>query len=101
MSSCPTPKSGKLGPYFFISETQGYYEKGQKLVMVVMIPRKHLGISPASSPAGEVDGPAVAPSSAATSSQSGVLTLVASGVFHCRSSSCPWTCRLRGCCRRK
>ncbi|TQD92699.1 hypothetical protein C1H46_021692 [Malus baccata] len=78
MSSCPAPKSGKPGPYFFISETQGYYEKWQKLVVVVMIPRKHLGISPASSLAGKVDGHVVAPSSAATSSQSGVLTLVAS-----------------------
>ncbi|KAB2609908.1 early nodulin-like protein 1 [Pyrus ussuriensis x Pyrus communis] len=69
------------GPYYFISGTKGHCEKGQKLVVVVMTPRKHLGISPAPSPAGEVDGPAVAPTSGATSLQGGVLTLVALGVF--------------------
>ncbi|XP_050127019.1 early nodulin-like protein 1 [Malus sylvestris] len=69
------------GPCYFISGTKGHCEKGQKLVVVVMTPRKHLGISPAPSPAGEVDGPAVAPTSGATSLQGGVLTLVALGVF--------------------
>ncbi|BFG17948.1 hypothetical protein CerSpe_042220 [Prunus speciosa] len=67
------------GPFYFISGTKGHCEKGQKVIVVVMTPRKHYGISPAPSPA-EVDGPAVAPTSSATSLQGGLL-VVAFGIF--------------------
>ncbi|KAK6912492.1 Phytocyanin domain [Dillenia turbinata] len=61
------------GPFYFISGAAGHCEKGQKLIVVVLSSRHRLfAISPAPAPA-EYDGPAVAPTSSATSLQSSVL----------------------------
>ncbi|XP_050363115.1 early nodulin-like protein 1 [Argentina anserina] len=57
----------KAGPFYFISGAKDHCEKGQKLIVVVMSPRtsrpSSSPISPAPSPAFEIDteGPAVAP----------------------------------------
>lgn len=59
----------KSGPFYFISGTKDHCEKGQKLIVVVLSQRNTTSaISPAPSPAVEIDGPAVAP--APTSSAS-------------------------------
>ncbi|KAK3039593.1 hypothetical protein RJ639_029292 [Escallonia herrerae] len=70
-------KLEQSGPYYFISGAEGHCAKGQKLIVVV-ISNKHRGIhsiSPAPSPA-EVEGPAVAPSSGATSFNGGFMVAV-------------------------
>ncbi|KAF5748117.1 early nodulin-like protein 1 [Tripterygium wilfordii] len=60
----------RSGPFYFISGTNGHCEKGQKMIVVVLSPRhRYTGISPAPSPA-EFEGPAVAPTSSATSLKS-------------------------------
>ncbi|KAM6577214.1 hypothetical protein CsatB_029051 [Cannabis sativa] len=73
----------RAGPFYFISGAKGHCQKGQKLIVVVLSPRRSrfFGISPAPSPA-DINGPAVAPTSAATSSfrRSG-LDVVAFGVL--------------------
>uniref|UniRef100_A0A803NMH9 Phytocyanin domain-containing protein n=1 Tax=Cannabis sativa TaxID=3483 RepID=A0A803NMH9_CANSA len=74
----------RAGPFYFISGAKGHCQKGQKLIVVVLSPRRSrfFGVSPAPSPA-EIDGPAVAPTSAATSSfgrRSGLLVVLAFGV---------------------
>nr|ACU17156.1 unknown [Glycine max] len=61
------------GPFYSISGAKGHCEKGQKLIVVVMSPR-HI-ISPAPSPTEfHFEGPAVAPTSSATTFQVGLLT---------------------------
>ncbi|PON74545.1 Cupredoxin [Parasponia andersonii] len=65
---------GRAGPFYFISGAKGHCEKGQKLIVVVLSQRGNgfLGISPAPSPA-EIDGPAVAPTSGASSLRGGLV----------------------------
>ncbi|KAK4274499.1 hypothetical protein QN277_017707 [Acacia crassicarpa] len=66
-------KLDRPGPFYFISGANGHCEKGQKLVVIVLTPRnRHMGISPAPSPA-EFEGPAVAPTSSATALQGGLM----------------------------
>ncbi|XP_022131884.1 early nodulin-like protein 1 [Momordica charantia] len=66
----------KPGPFYFISGAKGHCEQGQKLVVVVLTPRRRfVSISPAPSPA-ELEGPAVAPSSGAAGLKAGVLALL-------------------------
>ncbi|PRQ26882.1 putative cupredoxin [Rosa chinensis] len=71
------------GPFYFISGTKDHCEKGQKLVVVVMSPRNRAStISPAPSPAVEIDGPAVAPAPTSTASPfkaAGVLVVALMG----------------------
>ncbi|KAL5785933.1 hypothetical protein ACOSQ2_008325 [Xanthoceras sorbifolium] len=62
----------KPGPFYFISGVKGSCEKGQKLIVVVLTPRHRYDISPAPSPA-ELDGPAVAPTSSASSLKGGLV----------------------------
>ncbi|KAI4316407.1 hypothetical protein L6164_024389 [Bauhinia variegata] len=65
------------GAFYFISGANGHCEKGQKFVVVVMTPRnRHMGISPAPSPA-EFEGPSAAPSptSSATALQGGLMVV--------------------------
>lgn len=63
----------RSGPFYFISGAGGHCEKGQKLVVVVLSPRhRYTGISPAPSPV-EFEGPAVAPTSSATTLQGGLM----------------------------
>ena len=50
------------GPFYFIGGAKGACEKGEKLIVVVMAPRRYGGIAPAPSPM-MFDGPAVAPTS--------------------------------------
>ncbi|KAF2313030.1 hypothetical protein GH714_008814 [Hevea brasiliensis] len=60
-------KLDRSGPFYFISGAGGHCVKGQKLIVVVLSQRhRYTGISPAPSPE-EFEGPAVAPTSAATS----------------------------------
>ncbi|XP_021597148.2 early nodulin-like protein 1 [Manihot esculenta] len=60
-------KLDRSGAYYFISGAEGHCVKGQKMIVVVLSQRhRYTGISPAPSPA-EFEGPAVAPTSAATS----------------------------------
>ncbi|KAF2287284.1 hypothetical protein GH714_039536 [Hevea brasiliensis] len=60
-------KLDRSGPFYFISGAEGHCVKGQKMIVVVLSPRRrYTGISPAPSPA-EFEGPAVAPTSTATS----------------------------------
>lgn len=66
----------RSGPFYFISGAAGHCEKGQKLAVVVISPRHRRSIAPAPAP---VEGPAVAPTSAAVSSEGGLL--VALGVL--------------------
>ncbi|TKY74803.1 Early nodulin protein 1 [Spatholobus suberectus] len=67
-------KLERPGPFYFISGAKGHCEKGQKLIVVVMSPRhRYTAISPAPSPA-ELEGPAVAPTSSATTLQVGLVT---------------------------
>ncbi|KAL6345636.1 hypothetical protein AAG906_017368 [Vitis piasezkii] len=69
----------KSGPHYFISGAEGHCEKGQKVIVVVLSQRHRLvGVSPAPSPS-EVEGPAVAPTSDASSFKAGYL--VALGVL--------------------
>ncbi|XP_059460956.1 early nodulin-like protein 15 [Corylus avellana] len=70
-------KLDRSGAFYFISGAEGHCQKGQKLVVVVISPRRTV-ISPAPSPV-EFEGPAVAPTSSATRLQSGLM--VAMGVF--------------------
>lgn len=65
------------GPFYFISGENGHCEKGQKLVVVVLTPRR---ISPAPSPV-EFEGPAVAPTSGATALQGGLMVALLGGVL--------------------
>ncbi|XP_054820002.1 early nodulin-like protein 1 [Prosopis cineraria] len=66
-------KLDRPGPFYFISGANGHCEKGQKLVVVVLTPRnRHMGFSPAPSPA-EFEGPAVAPTSGAAALQVGLM----------------------------
>ncbi|KAA0064884.1 early nodulin-like protein 1 [Cucumis melo var. makuwa] len=66
----------KPGPFYFISGAKGHCEQGQKLIVVVLTPRRRfIGISPAPSPA-ESEGPAVAPSSGAANLKVGFLAVV-------------------------
>ncbi|XP_061365272.1 early nodulin-like protein 15 [Gastrolobium bilobum] len=70
-------KLDRPGPFYFISGVKGHCEKGQKIIVVVMSPRnRYAGISPspAPSPAAEFEGPAVAPTSAATALQGALVT---------------------------
>ncbi|KAG5034156.1 early nodulin-like protein 1 [Glycine soja] len=65
------------GPFYFISGSKGHCEKGQKLIVVVMSPRHTFTaiISPAPTPSpAEFEGPAVAPTSSASTFQVGLLT---------------------------
>ncbi|CAJ1973634.1 unnamed protein product [Sphenostylis stenocarpa] len=67
-------KLDRPGPFYFISGQKGHCEKGQKLIVVVITPRTTIPpISPAPSPA-EFEGPAVAPTSSATTLQVGLVT---------------------------
>ncbi|KAJ6743852.1 BLUE COPPER PROTEIN [Salix viminalis] len=69
----------KERPFYFISGAQGHCEKGQKLAVVVLSQKhRYTGISPSPSPA-EFDGPAVAPTSGASTLRGGFL--VALGVL--------------------
>ncbi|KAL9313225.1 hypothetical protein ACSQ67_018677 [Phaseolus vulgaris] len=69
-------KLERPGPFYFISGAKGHCEKGQKLVVVVISPRHTFrATSPAPSPA-EFEGPAVAPTSSATTFQVGLVTVV-------------------------
>ncbi|RDX81304.1 Early nodulin-like protein 1 [Mucuna pruriens] len=69
-------KLERPGPFYFISGAKGHCEKGQKLIVVVMSPRHTFtAISPAPSPAELEQGPAVAPTSTATTLQVGLGVL--------------------------
>lgn len=64
------------GPFYFISGAKGHCEQGQKLIVVVVTPRRRfIGISSAPSPA-ESEGPAVAPSSGAANLKVGLLAVI-------------------------
>ena len=66
----------KPGPFYFISGAKGHCQQGQKLVVVVVTPRRRfVSFSPAPSPT-EIEGPAVAPSSGAASFNVGFLAAV-------------------------
>ncbi|GAB4854650.1 hypothetical protein Ancab_023232 [Ancistrocladus abbreviatus] len=66
----------RSGPYYFISGAGDNCEKGQKLIVVVMSPRnRHTLLSPAPSPA-EVEAPAVAPTSGATTMKGGLMVVL-------------------------
>ena len=71
-------KLDRPGPFYFISGAKGHCEQGQKLIVVVMSPkRKYMGVSPAPSPAEfEEGGPAVAPTSSAPVLQTGLVTVL-------------------------
>ncbi|AES81245.1 putative cupredoxin [Medicago truncatula] len=59
-------KLDRPGPFYFISGAKGHCEQGQKLIVVVMSPKKRsIGVSPAPSPAELEEGPAVAPTNSA------------------------------------
>ncbi|KAK0571186.1 hypothetical protein LWI29_012229 [Acer saccharum] len=60
------------GPFYFVSGVKGNCEKGQKFIVVVLTPRHRYDISPAPSPA-ELDGPAVPPTSSASSFKGGLV----------------------------
>lgn len=55
-------KLRRSGPYYFISGAEGACEKGERLIVVVMAPRRLLAPAPAPAPM-MFDGPAVAPTS--------------------------------------
>lgn len=66
-------KLSRAGPYYFISGAKGHCQKGQKVIVVVLSPRgRYTGISPAPSPV-EFNGPAVAPTSSASSLGGGLM----------------------------
>ncbi|CAI8599539.1 unnamed protein product [Vicia faba] len=72
-------KLDRPGPFYFISGAKGHCEKGQKLVVVVITPRRrHSAVSPAPSPAPSSaeleEGPAVAPTSSAPVLHTGSVT---------------------------
>ncbi|GLU01237.1 hypothetical protein SLE2022_185500 [Rubroshorea leprosula] len=68
-------KLERPGPFYFISGAKGHCEQGQKLIVVVLTPRhRYTAISPAPAPA-EFEGPAIAPTSSATSIKAGLVTL--------------------------
>lgn len=72
-------KLDRPGPFYFISGAKGHCEKGQKLVVVVITPRRrYSAVSPAPSPAPSSaeleEGPAVAPTSSAPVLQTGFAT---------------------------
>ncbi|XP_042504039.1 early nodulin-like protein 3 [Macadamia integrifolia] len=69
-------KLNRSGPYYFISGAKGHCEKGQKMVVVVMSPRRGY-ISPALSPT-ENEAPAVAPSSNASGLKAGMMVMLGS-----------------------
>ncbi|XP_057539533.1 early nodulin-like protein 15 [Amaranthus tricolor] len=75
----------KSGPYYFISGTQAYCEKGEKLIVVVMAARNRPSgaVSPAiaPSPDSEFGAPAVAPTSAASGLKGGLNLIVAVAVL--------------------
>ncbi|CAK8569951.1 unnamed protein product [Lathyrus sativus] len=54
----------RSGPYYYISGEKGHCEKGEKVAVVVIGQRSPsvVPVSPAPSPGGGVEGPAVAPS---------------------------------------
>ncbi|KAJ0030646.1 hypothetical protein Pint_12512 [Pistacia integerrima] len=66
----------RSGPFYFISGVKGNCEKGEKLVVVVLSTRHRL-ISPAPSPMEFEGGPAVAPTSGASSLKGGLLVVLA------------------------
>ncbi|XP_071723948.1 early nodulin-like protein 14 [Rutidosis leptorrhynchoides] len=65
-------KLDRSGPFYFISGAEGHCAKGLKLIVVVMSPRHSTISSPAPSPM-ESEGPAVAPTSSATSLKATIL----------------------------
>ncbi|GLT48760.1 hypothetical protein SLA2020_223670 [Shorea laevis] len=68
-------KLDRPGPFYFISGAKGHCEQGHKLIVVVLTPRhRYTAISPAPAPA-EFEGPAIAPTSSATSIKAGLVTL--------------------------
>jgi hypothetical protein len=84
-------KLDRSGPFYFISGAKGHCEKGQKLTVVVISPRRryrgvspapspaeleYSGVSPALSPAELEQGPAVAPTSSAPVLQTGLLKVM-------------------------
>lgn len=81
-------KLERPGPHFFVSGAKGHCEQGQKLVVVVLTPRRRhryidVVVSPAPSPT-EFEGPAVAPTSSASSFKAGfvgILGLLLLGLF--------------------
>ncbi|CAK7353952.1 unnamed protein product [Dovyalis caffra] len=77
-------KLDRSGPFYFISGAEGHCEKGQKFVVVVLSQKhRQTGISPAPSPV-EFDGPAVAPTSSASTLKAGFLValgVLVSGLF--------------------
>jgi len=75
-------KLDRPGPFYFISGAKGHCEKGQKLIVVVISPKHTFHrISPAPSPA-EFEGPAVAPTSSATTLIVGLVTVVGVLAMH-------------------
>ncbi|KAI9107025.1 hypothetical protein K1719_022553 [Acacia pycnantha] len=71
-------KLDRPGPFYFISGANGHCEEGQKLVVVVITPkRRFTGISPAPAPAPmEFEGPAVAPTSSASALRGGIAAVL-------------------------
>ncbi|XP_010242072.1 PREDICTED: early nodulin-like protein 1 [Nelumbo nucifera] len=66
----------RSGPFYFISGANGHCEKGQKLIVVVLSPRSgFISFSPAASPS-EIEAPAVAPTSSATSLKGGLMVVL-------------------------
>ncbi|GMH08006.1 hypothetical protein Nepgr_009846 [Nepenthes gracilis] len=68
----------RSGPFYFISGAEGHCEKGQKLIVVVMAPRRNKQnalASPAPSPA-EVEAPAISPTSSATTRKGSMLVVL-------------------------
>ncbi|KAK2445908.1 hypothetical protein P8452_23452 [Trifolium repens] len=84
-------KLDRSGPFYFISGAKGHCEKGQKLTVVVISPRRryrgvspapspaeleYSGVSPALSPAELEQGPAVAPTSSAPVLKTGLVMVM-------------------------
>ena len=70
-------KLDRPGPFYFISGAKGHCVQGQKLIVVVMSPKKRsIGVSPAPSPAELEEGPAVAPTSIAPVLRTGLVTVL-------------------------
>lgn len=55
-------KLRRSGPHYFVGGAKGSCEKGEKIIVVVMAPRKYGGVAPVPGPVG-FDAPAVAPTS--------------------------------------
>ncbi|KAE9609273.1 hypothetical protein Lal_00020202 [Lupinus albus] len=70
-------KLDRPGPFYFISGAKGHCENGEKIVVVVISPKRnrYIGISPSPSPSQSLEAPAIAPTSSATALKSGLVVM--------------------------